>query len=280
MISQATQDILSKTLEIPESVDNRIEETLLRIKSDELKVDSKKGNSYKKPIYKRPVIFAAAVVMMIVMFSTIALAYSEGFREFVFGDFRLRIYESVEMQGAYFVETDDGFIVTTNPDDNFGHVDLNSFDNSPSVESFLSIEELQQSTSLIVREPSYLPDNVTFREVGVLLNGDGTFSNTVIIAYEYEYTMSHKMLFLSQMYIGADTLDLEVVERIEHHDFQSKTSFEAVMIGDIEALLAVTTIDGEVDDSISLSWSYDGFAYMISAIGFGIDTLIAIAKSI
>jgi len=274
MVNQATKDTLSKTLEIPELVDNRIEETLLNIKRDGLKVNNIKDKSYKRPLYKKPVALVAAVIMMFLMFTTVALAYSESFREFVFGDLRVTIYAPEEIDGMYFIETDDGFIVSTNPDDH-SRVDIDSF-----IENFSSIEELQQSTSVTVREPSHLPDNLAFREVGILLNEDGTFTTTVIITYECN--INYNMLILSQMYLGADTtLDIEVVDRIEHNDFSSVTNFEAVMIGDIEALLSVTTIEGEsVDETISLSWSYDGFAYTINAIGFDVDTLIAIAKSI
>ena len=275
MANQAIQDILSSNLEIPESVDNRIEETLLRIKTDDFKVNSKKDNPFKKPIYRKPAALVAAVAIMLLMFSTIALASSESLREFVFGNF---LVISVDQGEAYFTETDDGFIVSVNPDDSFGHVNPYSLGDSPFVESFLSFEDFQQSALFIVREPSYLPENLAFKEAGIMLDEDGKFSEAVIITYACDN--SDKMLLLNQGYVGTDThLELEVVDEIVHHGFQSATSFEKVMIGDIEALLAVTTVDGVPDDYISLSWLHDGMAFMISTSDFNADTLIAIAKS-
>ena len=264
MTNQAIQDILSRDLDIPESVDSRIEETLHSIKSYELKAGARNEKSYRKPIYRKPVALAVAVAIILLMFSTIALAYSESFREFVFGNFTVTIFDQGD---AYFTETDDGLIVSSNP-----------VGDSPFLESFLSFDEFQQSALFTVREPSFLPENLAYKEAGILLNEDGTFSNAVIITYGCE--ISYKTLSLSQMYIGEDSMELEVVDRIEHHDYQSATSFETVMIGDIEALLAVTMIDGVQDDYISLSWLCDGFAFMVSTSDFDIDTLIAIAKSV
>jgi hypothetical protein len=119
---------------------------------------------------------------------------------------------------------------------------------------------------------------MAFMEASILLNEDGTFSYTVIIAYRC--AQSNKMLWLSQKCLGEDDqLNLEVVDRIEHNDFQSDTRFETVMIGDVEALLSITTVDGVQDDHISLSWLHDGFAHMVSSSDFGVETLIAIVKS-
>lgn len=260
MANQALKDLLSRDLEIPESVDNKIEETLLRIKTDELKC-----KSYKKPILKKPASLAAAVAIVLLMFSTIALAASEELRDFIGGFFVVR----VEQEDAHFMNIDDGLVISTDPDHGLDRVEI-----------FLSFEEFQRSATFTVREPSFLPDDLTFMEASILPNEDGTSSDTVIITYRC--AQSYNMLWLIQKYIGVDAnLELEVVDRIELDDFRSVTTFDAVMIGDIEALLSITTVDGVQDDHISLSWSYDdGFAYMVSSIGFDVDTLIAIAKSI
>jgi len=259
MANRALKDILSRDLEIPESVDNRIEETLLRIKTDGIK-----NNSYKKSVFRKPAALAAAVAIMLLTFSTIALASNEGIRDFVGGFFVVR----VEQDDAHFINLDDGLIISADPDYGLDRV-----------ETFLSFEEFQRSATFTVREPSYLPDDLMFREASILLNEDSTSSDSVIITYGC--AQSYKMLWLSQMYIGVDAnLELEVVDTIELDDFRSVTTFDAVMIGEIEALLSITAVDGVQDDHISLSWSHDGFAHMVSSIGFDVGTLIAIAKSI
>jgi len=283
MTNQAIQDILSRSLEIPESVDARIEETLLRIKTDDLTANSKKDKSYKKPIYRKPAALAAAVAIMLLMFSTIALAYSESFRAFVFGNSSARL---VEFSHEYVTEFDDGsIIVSANtggivnrsvPDVLYSE-DITLVEGFLS-EKFLSFEELQQAALFTVTEPSHLPEHLAFKQAEIVLFEDGTYSYDVFATYKC--TESHKILYFFQLYAGPDAyLDIHIIDRIELDDYRSKTQLDLVMVGNTEALLSVT-IDDAQSKYITLSWIQNDVAYNLSSIDFDIETLIAIANSI
>ena len=289
MRAQEMHYLLSDNLEIPESVDQRIEETLYRIRANTLNIKSETKKSRIKPLYRKPAVIAAAVAIALLVFSTAALAYSENLREFIFGNSSARL---VDFSEEHVNEYEEGFIISASsdgivnrsvPDVSYsGIVVIESLDDSSFIEHFLSFEELQQAALFTIKEPSYLPTDMKFMEAGILLYEDGTYSYDVVSTYECKE--NKKMLSFVQKYVGADAyLDLQIIDRIEVSDFQSNTHLETVMVGDTEALLSVNSVTvyaSEQSNYLTLSWVNDGVAYMLSTSDFDVETLITIAKSV
>ena len=152
---------------------------------------------------------------------------------------------------------------------------------------FDTLEEARQAAPFPIREPSYLPDNVTgLRNVGVwrveLL--DGPWIHHVNLSYDIALKSGGiAVLQLSQMYAGPDA----------YFEIENVSPIENVMVGDSEAVLISAPEkfvlgDGTViknDDMIgyTLNWLKDGIAYELSVDyhdGYTPETMIRIAESI
>jgi len=152
---------------------------------------------------------------------------------------------------------------------------------------FDTLEEARQAVPFTIREPSYLPDNVTgLRDVGVwrVEDPDNPWMHFVNLSYSIALKNGgESILQLMQIYGGSDA----------YLDIESVSPIEKVMVGETEAVLVSAPEkflldDGSViinDDIIgyTLYWIKDGIAYELSADyhdGYTPDTMIRIAESI
>ncbi|MDR2571590.1 MAG: DUF4245 domain-containing protein [Oscillospiraceae bacterium] len=146
--------------------------------------------------------------------------------------------------------------------------------------NFNSLEEARQAAPFPIREPAYLPDNVTgLRSIGVwrVKVPDDPDMHFVILGYDI--ALEHggsSILQLRQTYAGPDAYF--VIENV--------SPIELVTVGGFEAVLVSTeAMEWEATDDIGfkLYWLSEGIAFELSADyhdGYTAETIIRIAESI
>ena len=152
---------------------------------------------------------------------------------------------------------------------------------------FDTLEEARQAAPFPIREPAYLPDDVTgLNSVGVWRAEaeTGPWMHFVIVSYNIALVPDgNSILQLRQFYAGPDA----------YFDIESVSSIEKVMVGDVEAVL-VTTYgksgfgDGNVISNVSdtgyaLYWLNYGIAFELSVDyhnGYTPETMVRIAESV
>jgi len=152
---------------------------------------------------------------------------------------------------------------------------------------FYTLGEARQAAPFPIREPSYLPDNVTgLRSVGVWRLEDPDIPWKHFVDLNYNILLENGgnvILMLRQTYAGPDAYF--VIENV--------SPMELVMVGDSEAVLisapyTYIRYDGTVvinDDIIgfTLHWLHDGIAFTLSADHhdwYTPEIMIAIAESV
>jgi len=152
---------------------------------------------------------------------------------------------------------------------------------------FYTLEEARQAAPFPIREPSYMPENITgLNSVGVWRaeSENGPLMHFVIVAYNMSLELGgNALLELRQIYAGPDA----------YFDIESVSSIEKVMVGDTEAVLITTEGrstfgDGDVivnvsDTAYALYWIKYGIAFELNVDyhdGYSPETMIRIAESI
>jgi len=152
---------------------------------------------------------------------------------------------------------------------------------------FFTLEEARQAAPFLIREPSYLPDNVTgFHSANVqrVETTNNPWLHFVILTYGIvQESGGASFLQIIQTYAGPDASFF----------IEDVSPMEIVMVGGSEALL-ITAPAILFDDNASvvenhsvirytLNWLHDGIAFNLDAFshdGYDLETLIRIAESI
>ncbi|MCL2820274.1 MAG: hypothetical protein FWD38_05525 [Oscillospiraceae bacterium] len=218
-----------------------------------------------------------AFLIMFLISGTTVFAYSTGIvsvlKQVVFGD-------SIARQVVF----DDDFTAGT-----MGVINRTELSTAPDYTQglYTTLEEARLIAPFSIREPSYLPDNVTgLQSVGVwrVETTETPWLHYVIIVYDITLKNGNSsVLQLWQTYAGDNAFLL--IDNI--------SPVEKVIIGDIEGVLISSTgyfydIDGKqiFDDNITayhLNWLKDGIAYNLHVEyhdGYTLETMIKIAESI
>ncbi|MDR2600370.1 MAG: anti-sigma factor [Oscillospiraceae bacterium] len=106
MTTQEMHYILSDNLEISESVNQRIEQTLFQIRTNAEKVTRKNDRPRMRPLFRKPAVFAATIAIFILMFGTAALATN------LFG-MRDMLLQSNADTGTYLVDNEGNEIINS-----------------------------------------------------------------------------------------------------------------------------------------------------------------------
>jgi hypothetical protein len=230
-------------------------------------------------VYRRRFPVRAAVIAAIITVLTFTTAFAYGneivgvIRQLMFGD---SIATQVVGDNDLYV----GSWGVMNRDD---LIDANDYP----LGLFDTLEEARQVAPFPIREPTYLPDNITgLRNVGVwrVEIEDGPWMHFVVLSYDIELKDGGvSILQLRQTYAGPDAYF--VIENV--------SPIERVVIGNSEAVLISEPDVNAFDDGAvitnvdtigySLYWLSDGIAYELSARhhdGYTMEVMIRIAESI
>jgi len=237
------------------------------------------GGGVNSHEYRRrfPVRAAMLAAIIAALFLTAAATFGSeivgAIRQLIFGD-------SIATQ----VDSDNDLYIGT-----FGvrnRADLSDATDYP-IGMFDTLEEARQAAPFPIREPSYLPDNVTgFHSAGVwrVETTETPWLHFVILSYNVELESGGvSILQLIQTYAGPDAY--VVIENV--------SPMEKVMVGGSEALLISAPEKFVLDDGTvvvnqdviryTLYWLNDGVAFELEAWyhdGYTPETMIMIAESI
>jgi len=239
-------------------------------------VDS--GNEEKTPLIWRRVPIRAALIAALVGVIALTTAFTYGteivtvIRQLMFGD-------SIATQ---VIRDNDHFIGS------WGVMNRNELDAVYyPLGLFDTLEDARQAAPFPIREPSYLPDNVTgLRDVGVwrVEDPDNPWMHFVVLSYDI--ALKHggeSILQLRQTYAGPDAYF--VIENVSPMELVMVGSSEAVLISAPEKFIQNdgTVVINEDIVGFTLSWLKDGIAYDLQTDyhdGYTPETMIRIAESI
>jgi len=239
-------------------------------------VDS--GIEEKTPLIWRRVPIRAALIAALVCIIAFTTAFTYG-NEIVTAIKQLMFGDSIATQ---VVSDDDHYIGS------WGVMSRNELDAKDyPLGLFDTLEEARHVAPFQIREPSYLPDNVTgLRDVGVwrVEDPDNPWMHFVILSYDI--ALKHggvSILQLRQTYAGPDAYF--VVENVSPMDLVMVGDSEAVLISAPEKFIQNdgTVVINENIVGYTLCWLEDGIAYELQADyhdGYTPETMIKIAESV
>jgi hypothetical protein len=185
MTTQQMHYILSNDLEIPDLVDQKIEEILFRIEAKTEKTANVKHKSRMRPMYRRPAVLAAAVAIAVLMFSTAALAYTG-----VLSGFFLAITGNPNASGGIVNDSrlaimEHGYVA-----DAWQDTPVSIDGNSLELKAYYA-DEKEIGFNFVLSGPD-LPDDVSSLFIGYL-SMTMTYSNGDISSWEHVYDQSEEL---------------------------------------------------------------------------------------
>jgi len=230
------------------------------------------------PIIWRRIPIRAALIVAFIGVIALITAFTFG-NEIVTAIRQLMFGDSIAIQ---VVSDDDHFVGSWGV---MNRSDLDAIDYPVGV--FYTLDEARQAAPFTIREPSFLPDNVTgLRGVGVwrLECSDNPWKHFVDLNYNILLENgANVILMLRQTYAGPDA----------YFFIENVSPMELVMVGGSEAVLisapdTYIRYDGTVvinEDIIgfTLHWLHDGIAFTLSADHhdwYTPEVMIAIAESV